>query len=70
MAGILLVMLTSATTISVMTVKPATPKATIVVSGWSTLELNQNIKPFLKNGYVVKNISAGDGTRIVVMEKY
>jgi hypothetical protein len=52
------------------TVKPATPKATIVVSGWGTPELNNNIKPYLKAGYVVKNLSAGDGARIVVMEKY
>jgi len=53
-----------------MTVKPAIPKATIVVSGWATSELNNNMKPYLKAGYIVKNLSAGDGARVVVMEKY
>ena len=51
-------------------VKPATPKATIIVDGWNTEKLNNNMKPYLKAGYIVKNVSAGDGTRVVVMEKY
>jgi len=68
--GICLMVLTSATTISVMTIKPAQPKATIVVSGWSSSELNTDMKLYLKAGYIVKNVSAGDGARIVVMEKY
>jgi hypothetical protein len=53
-----------------LTVKPAIPKATIVVSGWATSELNNNIKPYLKAGYIVKNVAAGDGARVVVLEKY
>ena len=60
----------AATTTSIMSVKPVTPKAAIIVSGWSTSELNTNIKPYLKWGYIVKNVSAGDGARVVVMEKY
>lgn len=70
MLGIALIILTSATTVSVMTVKPATPKATIIVSGWDTPELNGKIKPYLQKGYVVKNVAAGDGARVVIMEKY
>jgi len=69
-AGVLFITLISATTVSIMTVKPAIPKATIVVSGWATSELNNNMKPYLKAGYIVKNLSAGDGARVVVMEKY
>jgi hypothetical protein len=68
--GICLMVLTSATTLSVMTIKPAQPKATIVVSGWSSSELNTDMKPYLKAGYIAKNISAGDGARLVLMEKY
>ena len=53
-----------------LTIKPAIPKATIVVSGWATSELNNNMKPYLKAGYVVKNLSAGDGARVIIKEKY
>lgn len=68
--GVFIVILTSATTISVMTVKPATPKATIIVGGWTTSELNENIKPWIKKGYVAKDLTAGDGGRFVILEKY
>lgn len=70
MAAILLIALTAATTVSVMTVKPAQPKHTVIVSGWSTRELNNNMSSYLKAGYIVKNMAAGDGARVVVMEKY
>jgi hypothetical protein len=53
-----------------MTIKPATPKITVAVSGWGTSELNSNMKPYLQRGFIVKNIAAGDGGRIVIMEKY
>jgi hypothetical protein len=69
-AGILFTALISAGTISVMTVKPATPRHTIVVSGWTTYEINYNMKPYIQKGYVVKNLAVGDGFRVVVMEKY
>jgi len=68
--GVFVTISIAATSTSLMTVKPAVPKATIAISGWSTSELNTNIKPYLKVGYIVKNISAGDGARIVIMEKY
>jgi serine kinase of HPr protein (carbohydrate metabolism regulator) len=73
--GILIVILTSATTVSVMTVKPATPKSVAVFSdNYSNEELMDKIKSYVKKGYVLKSI-AGSGkqytdTWIVVMEKY
>ena len=70
MLGICLIMLTSATTVSVMTFKPSTPKYTIVVSSWDTDGLNDKIKPYIKNGYIVKTISAGDNARVALLEKY
>ncbi len=69
-AGVLFITLISATTVSIMTVKPAIPIKTVAVSGWNTTELNENMKPYLKAGYIVKNVSAGDSARIVIMEKY
>lgn len=68
--GICLVILTSATTVTVMTIKPATPKITVAVSGWSTSELNSEMRPYLQRGFIVKNVTAGDGARVVIMEKY
>lgn len=69
LGGLVFISFAAATT-NIMTVRPATPKATIVVSGWSTPELNINMKPYIRQGYTVKNLAAGDGCRIVVMEKY
>lgn len=69
-SGVLFVTLISSTTVSIMTIKPAVPINTIIISGWSTSELNTQIKPYLKSGYIVKNLSAGDGCRIVTLEKY
>lgn len=78
MLGITLIMLTSATTVSVMTVKPAKPKLTLVKSFWSennSEQVAEYIKNKIKNGYILKSIEgANDGkyhsTWIVVMEKY
>jgi len=69
-AGVFFVTLISATTFSIMTVKPATPKATVIVGGWTTSELNENIKPWIKKGYVAKDLTAGDGGRFLILEKY
>lgn len=68
--GIFVAISFAATTSNLLTVKPARPVNTIIVSGWNTSELNENIKPYLKAGYIVKNLSAGDGARVVVLEKY
>ena len=74
-SGVLFITLISATTVSIMTVKPALPKATIVFSNDDTeQEFVDEIKTYIKQGYVVKSM-AGSGrkytdTWIVVMEKY
>jgi len=71
--GVLIVILTSATTVSVMTVKPATPKSVAVFGGYSESEAIENIKQYIRKGYIVKSVA---GTSqyghdwIVVMEKY
>lgn len=67
--GICLIVLTSATTVSVMTVKPATPKQTIVFYEYSTQDIPKRTYPYLRKGYVLKAIY-GDRYQIVVMEKY
>jgi hypothetical protein len=76
--GVALVILTSATTVSVMTVKPAQPKVFIVKS--FTYETNSGnvaryIKDQMKKGWILKEVEgANDGefasTWVVVMEKY
>jgi hypothetical protein len=76
--GVALVILTSATTVSVMTVKPAQPKVFIVKS--FTYETNSGnvhryIKYQMKKGWILKEVEgANDGefasTWVVVMEKY
>ena len=74
-AGVLFITLISATTVSIMTVKPALPKSTIVFSDdYREDEFIGKIKTYIKQGYIVKSIS-GSGkqytdTWIVVMEKY
>lgn len=75
--GIGLVVLTSATTVSVMTVKPATPKSVVTLVG-DVNEMSRQILKHSKNGYVVKFGTQSQGqyagyenTRcLVVMEKY
>lgn len=73
-AGILFIALISATTISVMTVKPATPKGVVVLtsdSGISDIELS--IKEYVKKGYIVKSVAGTSQygmSWIAIMEKY
>lgn len=68
MLGLCLIILTSATTVSIMTVKPATPKSVVY---FRFTNINQ-LKPYIQKGYIVKIISKGDewDTGHVVMEKY
>jgi hypothetical protein len=75
--GIALVILTSATTVSVMTVKPATPKYFIVKSfeGESYSEIQADyIREMMKKGWILKSQSLSGRqytlNGIVVMEKY
>ena len=77
-AGILFVTLISATTVSIMTVKPAIPKATIVKyfdNDYDFVEeLPKFIKQKIKEGYIVKTVSISsrryERNAIVVLEKY
>lgn len=72
--GIALVILTSATTMSVITVKPAKPKATIVLdSDLGASNIRKQIYHYIKEGYIVKSIAGTSqygNAWIVVMEKY
>lgn len=77
MLGIALVILTSATTVSVMTVKPATPKYFIVKSFYeyhSSERQADFIIKMSKKGWVLKSQSLAVNLNvlhgIVVMEKY
>lgn len=75
--GIALIVLTSATTVSVMTVKPATPKSVMTYVG-NINNCSKQIRLYSQRGYVVKFMTQSQGsgygyedTRcLVVMEKY
>lgn len=71
--GVILIITTSAAinnTSSVIVVKPKLPRNTIIVSAFSTPELNEKIRPYLNRGFIVKNLSVGDGGRSVILEQY
>ena len=75
--GISIIILTSATTVSVMTVKPATPKSIMTYTG-NTNQCSQKIIEFSKKGYIMKFGTQSQGqyngytytTCLIVMEKY
>lgn len=76
--GIALVILTSATTVSVMTVKPAPPKQ-YMIKNFTNEPDCQNVGNYIsqqmKKGWILKEVEgANDGkyesTWVVVMEKY
>lgn len=72
MLGLCLVILTSATTASVMTVKPATPKSVVAfyeIRSNGDL-LTRKINNYISKGYVYKHGFGSDYHMIVVMEKY
>ena len=62
--------LTSATTATIMTVKPALPKH--VDSRWFSSErsVDEFIKAKVKQGYIVKTMTMSQYSCYVVMEKY
>ena len=78
MLGLCLIILTSATTASVMVIQPIKPKHTIVEDFRTYYGLEQEMKSFInkkiKEGYIVKSVSMMDDESwskgIVVMEKY
>ena len=77
-AGVFFVTLISASTISVMTVKPQTPKLTIVKPIRAMFGIENDIadyvKSMVKQGYVVKSIAIIDDESwskgVIVVEKY
>lgn len=72
-AGVLFITLISATTVSVMTVKPSKPKLVLVFTGSSKEDLRDKIIEGIKAGYIVKSITVGGeygNYCLAVMEKY
>ena len=76
--GVLFITLISATTVNVMTVKPQTPKSTIVKPIRAKFGIEEDIanyiKPMIKKGYIVKSIAIIDDENwskgVIIMEKY
>lgn len=72
--ALVLIVGTSATTVSIMTIKPALPKSTVVFSTeYGVDDCVRNIKTYLNKGYAVKSVAGTTiygSTWIVVMEKY
>lgn len=76
--GIALVILTSATTVSVMTVKPQPPRMYMVKNFngvWSSEKVGTYINQQMKEGWELKEVEGAnqgeyDSTWIVVMVKY
>jgi hypothetical protein len=76
--GMFLILGTAASTVSIMTVKPQTPKSTIVKSFRSYYGLEQDIEKYVKQmvgeGYIVKSIAMSEDKYVsrgaVVLEKY
>lgn len=77
--GILLVILTSATTASIITVKPATPKQVIVKDFWGAYGIEKEMQKYItlqiKSGFIVKGFTLdseenGYQRGLLVMEKY
>jgi hypothetical protein len=73
-AGILFTALISATTVSVMTVKPDKPKITVVIiTAEGSSDFRNKIYNYIKQGYVVKSVAATSQygySWVAVMEKY
>ena len=63
--------LTSATTVSVMTIRPDKPKS-IVVDTMNRIDVQNFTYKYFKKGYTIKIVTAPNevGNCIVVMEKY
>jgi hypothetical protein len=63
--------LTSATTVSVMTIRPDKPKS-IVVDTMNRIDVQNFTYKYFKKGYIIKIITAPNevGNCVVVMEKY
>lgn len=69
-AGVMFVTLISATTVSIMTVRPANPKYTLAFKELTSNSCVESIKEYVKQGYIVKSVTGSNRCWIVVMEKY
>jgi len=69
--GCLFVLLTSATLskTDLLTIKPATPISTVVVSDYYA-DINPQILKRIKQGYIVKSMVSTNSTITAIMEKY
>lgn len=75
--GIFLVVGISATTVEVMTVKPAIPKQVVVINT-TAYDVKKEILKYHSQGYIVKSITCSysnkysryDSVLFIVMEKY
>lgn len=69
--GCLFVLLASATSVKtdLITIKPQTPKSTVVFSGYY-VDINLKIREYIKQGYIVKEMVGTHSGITIVMEKY
>ena len=76
LGGILFMTLISATTVSLMTIKPARPQSTVIKHFKSLYvdDVEDFVKQWVKKGYIVKSITlaetGGSTDCFVVLEKY
>ena len=70
LSAVMVMFLISATTVSMITVKPALPKYVITDSFWSPASAAKYIKENTKNGYILHSISSQKEFSIVTMYKY
>lgn len=71
-AGVLFVALISATTVSVMTIKPANPKL-VIVKFIKNDDVESEIISYYKKGFILKSASTvgtSGATTLITMEKY
>lgn len=51
------------------TIKPATPKSTVILKGYPK-ELQDDSTKYLQQGYIIKDVSVAMNTGIMILEKY
>ncbi len=70
--GLSMIILTSATTASILTIKPETPKAVFVKEYRMESDVVAAVRKYTKAGYIVKscNGAGSGGWWILIMEKY
>jgi len=69
--GLCLIILTSATTVSTMIVKPDKPKSTVIEITRYREDSKKFIYSYIKKGYIVKSANGdGNGNWLIIMEKY